>query len=127
MIDIINHGSVRELRLNRPPANALSGELITALLRALNSAAHEGARAVVLSGSPGMFSAGLDVPELLTLDRAAMNAVWREFYALLGIMAALPIPIVTAITGHAPAGGSVLAIFCDWRICAEGNWKLGLN
>jgi enoyl-CoA hydratase/carnithine racemase len=127
MIDTIDHGPVRELRLSRPPANALSGDLITALLRALGAAAHEGAGAVVLSGAPGMFSAGLDVPELLTLDRAAMNAVWREFYALLGIIASSPIPIAAAMTGHSPAGGMVLAIFCDWRICAEGNWKLGLN
>ena len=127
MIEIIDHASVRELRLNRPPANALSGDLITTLLRAMDAAAHDGARALVLSGSPGMFSAGLDVPQLLTLDRAAMNAVWREFYALLGIMASSPIPIACAVTGHAPAGGTVLAIFCDWRIAAEGNWKLGLN
>src|SRR5579885_2616511 len=61
MIDVIDHGPVRELRLNRPPANALSGELITALLRALGTASHDEARALVLSGSPGMFSAGLDV------------------------------------------------------------------
>lgn len=127
MIDIIDHGPVRELRLNRPPANALSGELITALLRKVTIAPHDGVRALVLSGAPGMFSAGLDVPQLLTLDRTAMNAVWREFYALLGIMASSPIPIVAAMTGHSPAGGMVLAIFCDWRICAEGNWKLGLN
>ncbi len=127
MISIVDHGPVRELRLNRPPANALSGELITTLLRALGAAVHDGVRAVVLSGSPGMFSAGLDVPHLLTLDRAAMNAVWREFYALLGIMASSPIPIAAAMTGHSPAGGMVLAIFCDWRVCAEGDWKLGLN
>ena len=127
MIDTIEHGPVRELRLNLPPANALSGDLITALLRALGAAAHDGPKALVLSGSPGMFSAGLDVPQLLTLDRSAMNTVWREFYALLGIMASSPIPIAAAVTGHAPAGGTVLAIFCDWRVAAEGNWKLGLN
>lgn len=127
MIDVIDHGQVRELRLNRPPANALSGDLITALLRALGAATHDGARALVLSGTPGMFSGGLDVPQLLTLDRAAMNAVWREFYALLGVMASSPIPIAAAVTGHAPAGGTVLAIFCDFRVAAEGNWKLGLN
>ena len=64
---------------------------------------------------------------LLGLDRAAIAALWRDFYALLGAIAASPIPIVAAITGHAPAGGTVLALFCDWRIMAEGDYKIGLN
>ncbi len=81
----------------------------------------------MLSGSPGMFSAGMDVPALLKLDRPAMDALWREFYSLLGAIASSPIPIAAAITGHAPAGGTVLALFCDHRIAAEGDWKIGLS
>ena len=72
MITTTNHGAVRVLQLNRPPANALSPELIVALKDAIEAAPAEGARALVLSGLPGMFSAGLDVPLLVTLDRAAM-------------------------------------------------------
>ena len=56
-----------------------------------------------------------------------MATLWREFYALLGAIAGSPIPIVAALTGHAPAGGTVLAIFCDWRIMAEGDYRIGLN
>ena len=127
MILTIDHGAVRELRLNRPPANALSPELIVALKQAVESAALDGARALVLSGSPGRFSAGLDVPLLLTLDRPAIAAAWRELYALLRALALSPISIAAAITGHATAGGTVLAIFCDSRIAAQGDWKLGIN
>jgi enoyl-CoA hydratase/carnithine racemase len=127
MILTFEHGAVRELRLNRPPVNALSPELIAALLRAVQVAPQEGKRALVLSGSPGMFSAGLDVPVLLKLDRAQMNAVWRDFYALMRALASSPIPIAAAITGHAPAGGTVLALFCDWRVAAEGDCKIGLS
>ena len=118
---------MRELRLNRPPVNALSPELITTLLRAVQVSPREGKRALVLSGLPGMFSAGLDVPVLLKLDRPAMEAVWRDFYALMKALASSPIPIAVAITGHAPAGGTVLALFCDWRVAAEGDSKLGLS
>jgi Delta3-Delta2-enoyl-CoA isomerase len=50
-----------------------------------------------------------------------------EFYALLGAIAQSPIPIAAAITGHAPAGGTVLALFCDWRVMAEGEYWIGLN
>jgi enoyl-CoA hydratase/carnithine racemase len=115
------------LQFNRPPANAFSPEFIVALKQAVESAAQDGARALVLSGAPGRFSAGLDVPLLLTLDRPAMAFLWREFYALLGALARSPIPVAAAITGHATAGGTVLPIFCDCRVAARGDWKLGLN
>jgi enoyl-CoA hydratase/carnithine racemase len=127
MIQTLDHGAVRELRLDRPPANALSLELIVALRKAVETASHDGARALVLSGSPGRFSAGLDVPLLLTLDRAGIAEVWRELYALLRALALSPIPIAAAITGHATAGGTVLPLYCDWRVAAQGDWKIGLN
>jgi enoyl-CoA hydratase/carnithine racemase len=127
MIQTLDHGEVRELRLDRPPANALSPDLIAALRDAVEAAPGQGARALVLSGAPGMFSGGLDVPFLLTLDRPRILAAWRDFYSLLRALAASHIPIVAAITGHSPAGGAVLAIFCDARIMAEGNFKIGLN
>jgi enoyl-CoA hydratase/carnithine racemase len=127
MILTIDHGAVRELQLNRPPANAFSPELVAALKQGVESAPPDGARALVLSGKPGRFSAGLDVPLLLTLDRPAIAGLWREFYALLRALALSPIPIAAALTGHATAGGTVLPIFCDYRVAAQGDWKLGLN
>jgi len=127
MILTFDHGSIRELRMNRPPVNALTGEMVAALRQAVETAAQQGIRALVLSGTPGRFSGGLDVPLLLTLDQPAIAAVWRELYALLKALASSPIPIATAITGHAPAGGTVLALFCDCRIMADGDFKLGLN
>jgi len=123
----VDHEEVRELRLNRPPANALSPQLIVALREAVEGAPRDGARALVLSGAPGMFSAGLDVPLLLTLNRAEIAAVWLGLYALLRALASSPIPIAAAITGHAPAGGTVLPLFCDWRGMAEGDWKIGFS
>ncbi len=127
MIDSIDHGAVRELRLNRPPANALSPELVSALMRAVDQAPKQGVRALVISGSPGRFCGGLDVPLLLTLDKAAMSAMWRDFYSMMCVLAACPVPLVAAITGHAPAGGTVITLFADYRIVAEGDWRLGLN
>ncbi len=127
MIRTIEHGAIRELRLDRPPVNALSPELIVTLKKAIQAAPGEGARALILSGSPGRFSGGLDVPLLLGLDCPAMDALWRDFYALLGAIACSVIPIVAAITGTAPAGCTVLTLFCDWRVMAEGDYKVGLN
>jgi len=56
MLETINHGNVRELRLARPPANALSVDLVELITESLIEAGEE-ARAVVVSGLPGMFSA----------------------------------------------------------------------
>ena len=127
MIKTIEHGAIRELRLDRPPVNALSPELILALRKMIQAASGEGARALILSGSPGRFSGGLDIPVLLGLDRPAMAEVWRDFYGLLGAIAASPVPIVAAITGHSPAGGAVLAMYCDGRVMADGDYRIGLN
>jgi len=130
MIQILDHGDVRELRLDRPPANALSPELIAALRAAVEEAPAAGARALVLSGAPGFFSGGLDVPYLIHLDRSAIAVAWRDFYGLLGSLAGSPIPVAAAITGHSPAGGAVMSIFCDVRIMAEGadgGYRIGLN
>src|SRR5689334_16771126 len=73
MLTPIQHGPILELRLARPPANALNPGLIAALRDAVAAAPAQGARALVLSGADGMFSAGLDVPELLPLDRPALR------------------------------------------------------
>ena len=115
------------LTLNRPPVNALSPELLGALDQALADAARADTRAVVLAGRPGMFSAGLDVPLLLTLDQAAMRGFWETFFGVLRTIALSPVPVGVAITGHCPAGGTVLSLFADYRIAAAGDFKLGLN
>jgi 3,2-trans-enoyl-CoA isomerase len=127
MIQTIEHGPVREIRLDRPPVNALSPELIVTLKQAIERAPVDGVKALILSGSPGRYSGGLDVPLLLSLDRPAMAQLWRHFYALLGAIARSTIPSAAAITGHAPAGGMVLALFCDWRVMSDGDYKIGLN
>jgi enoyl-CoA hydratase/carnithine racemase len=127
MIHTVNHGAIRELRLNRPPVNALTGDLIVALREAVESAPNNHVRALVLSGTPGRFCAGLDVPLLMGLDRKAITSLWRELYALMKALACSPIPIAAAIIGHAPAGGTVLPLFCDWRVMADGEFKIGLS
>jgi enoyl-CoA hydratase/carnithine racemase len=122
-----DRGDVRELRLARPPANALDPALVAELRAAVAAAPGEGARAIVLAGRPGMYSGGLDVPALLGLDREAMAGFLGEFLELLRSLALSEIPVVAAITGHAPAGGAVLAIHCDHRVMAAGDFRIGLN
>lgn len=127
LVKQIEHGDVRELRMNRPPVNALSGELLGEVRAAMERATKEGAKGIVLSGSPGRFSAGFDLPLLLGLERKEIAKTWQELYGLLRTIAASPIPTAAAMTGHAIAGGTVIAMFCDRRVMAAGDYKLGLN
>jgi len=126
MLKTIDHGNVREIRLDRPPANALSPELVELIIESLNKAGEQ-AGAVVVSGLPGMFSAGLDVPQLIQMDRDDMSTFWYRFLYLLKTIANMPVPTVFAMTGHAPAGGIVMAIFGDYRIMPRGGFKTGMN
>ena len=128
MLERIEHdGGIRELRLARPPVNALDPGLVRTLREAVQSAPREGANALVISGTPGIFSAGLDVPTLLALEREGMRAFWSEFLGMCAALARSPIPVVAAITGHSPAGGAVIALFCDFRVMAHGAYRIGLN
>jgi enoyl-CoA hydratase/carnithine racemase len=127
LIEIVEHGDIREIRLARPPVNALDPGLVDTGLRAFDEAFAARTRAVVLSGQPGMFSAGLDVPALLRLDREQIARFWVAFLALQKRIAASPVPVIAAITGHCPAGGTVLTLYCDHRIVARGNYRMGLN
>lgn len=127
MLTKIDHGEILELRLERPPVNALHHPLVQELNAAVEAAPRQGAKAIVISGAPGMFSAGLDVAFLLAQDQAGMQRFWKDFFGMLRSVATSPIPIVAAMTGHSPAGGAVISIFCDYRIAAQGRFKIGLN
>ena len=132
MLETIRHDAILELRMARPPVNAIDPGLVSALRAAIDGAPAQGVRGIVLSGRPGMYSAGLDVPALLPLDRASFRGFLRDFFELCGAIARSRVPIVAAITGHSPAGGAVLAIFCDYRIMARSidpakPFRIGLN
>lgn len=127
MLETIRHDAILELRLARPPVNALDPVLVQMLRHAVVQAPAQGARAIVLSGHPGMFSAGLDVVKLLELDHVGISLFWQDFFALLAALGRSPVPTVAAITGHSPAGGAVLGLFCDYRVMARGMFRIGLN
>lgn len=128
LIDTIDHNDIRELRLARAPVNALDPDLCHALAEAVPAAAADGAAGLVLSGGPKVFSAGLDVPYLMSLDgREPLLAAWEMFFSAARALAESPMPVVAAIGGHAPAGGCVLALCCDYRVMASGPYRIGLN
>jgi Delta3-Delta2-enoyl-CoA isomerase len=127
LVDTRHIGDVVEVRMARAPVNAMNDELLTELLQTLRTEGRGPARAIVLSGLPGIFSAGLDVPALMSKDAAGMKDFWRLFFDVQRALAGSPVPVIAAITGHSPAGGAVFAMYCDYRIMAEGAFRIGLN
>jgi 3,2-trans-enoyl-CoA isomerase len=135
MLDIIDHPldadtateprRIREIRLARPPVNALDAETLRRLVTAIEAAQAESA--LVITGQPGVFSAGLDVPAMLALDRAGVTEVFMQLWHAQRAIALAPMPVVFGLTGHCPAGGTVLAIHGDYRVMALGDFRLGLN
>jgi isohexenylglutaconyl-CoA hydratase len=115
-------------RLNRPAKrNALTDALVTSLSVLLDRVnADLEARALVISGAGGHFCAGGDfgrfldlmqVPEGTSDDPIAHYN--RQFGALLERLAALPVPTLAVVTGHAMGGGCGLAAACDRVIASE--------
>jgi enoyl-CoA hydratase/carnithine racemase len=134
LVEIIAHGAIRELRLARAPVNALNTDLCRALIAALNAAVADGVHGIVLSGNQKVFSAGLDVPHLMSHgeDRHALLDSWQAFFGAARTLAESRVPVVAALTGHSPAGGCVLALCCDYRIMARSPdparpFAIGLN
>jgi enoyl-CoA hydratase/carnithine racemase len=127
MIEITQHGVIHEIKLARPPVNALNFELLDTLVKTIDAAAKNGARGLILSGSEKVFSGGLDVPHLMTLDREGLLKCWKRFFDAARSLADSPIPVAVAIAGHNPAGGCVLSLCCDYRVMARGPFRIGLN
>jgi len=127
VLEASRRDGIAELSLNRPPANALNTALVSALHESLDGEIAAGCRALILTGLPGMFSAGLDVPELIRLPRPQVHDFWSRFFALCRALVESPVPVIAAVSGHAPAGGAVLALCCDYRVAVAGRFRIGLN
>ena len=118
-------GGVRLLRLDHGKPNALSETVLDELSAALE-AARKGTNALVLTGRPGMFSAGFDLGTLGAGPAAAASMVKAGGRMLMEIYDH-PKPIVAACSGHAIAMGLFTVLACDYRVGARGGFKIGAN
>lgn len=128
-LKIIKKDGYAIIQLNRGKVNAINFQMVKELIKTFQSFKEEDSiRGVILTGQPHFFTAGLDVIELYDYDKETIKEFMVAFGELYLVLAKFPKPLIAAITGHAPAGGTVFAITCDYRVMADsGKYTIGLN
>lgn len=107
-------------------ANAFGPDMIATVDAHLERAGGE-AKAVILTGRPGIFSGGFDLKVIRGGDAAAGRAMSLAGARLMMRLYGLPQPLVVAAPGHAIALGAFCLLTGDYRIGIEGDFRIGLN
>lgn len=120
-----DESGVAVLTADRPPANAMDVGLLKDIVGAVGEAAADPPAALVVAGRAGFFSAGADLKAVPGYGAEEQREMVSGINAMALGVYALPCPVVAAVTGHAIAGGMVLALCADLRIAsAEGRYGL---
>lgn len=117
------------VQMNRGKVNAINHEMVNELSEVFNILENDPeVKGVILTGQPHYFSAGLDLIELYQYDEKQIQEFFTAFGGLYLQLVQFKKPFISAITGHSPAGGCVLAVTSDNRFMAEGDtYVIGLN
>ena len=118
-------GRVATIVMDDAKVNLMSLAMLEALDESLNQAQWDQV-VVVLSGRTDMFSAGFDLRVLRAGGTEASRMVHQGFL-LAERLLSFPFPVVVACTGHALAMGAFLLLAGDYRIGAEGAFRIGVN
>ena len=121
MIERADRDGVAILRLHHGKASALDIELCEEMQRQLADVAASDARALIITGTGSIFSAGVDLFRLLSEGEPyvrrffpAMVSAFTEFFLF-------PRPVVAAVNGHAIAGGCIVTNAADLRLMSSGR------
>lgn len=129
MIITSRHNGAEIIKLNKGITNPLDLELVNELTDVIRRIKDDPeSRSVVLtSTNDKFFSIGFDLPRLYGLAAVDFEIFYRRFNQACLELFTLSKPTVAAITGHAVAGGCILALCCDQRLIADGRKLMGLN
>lgn len=117
------------VRLQRGKVNAINYEMVEELRQLVRNIENDPQiKGLIITGQPHYFSAGLDLIELINYDKTEITNFFVAFGSLYLELVQFTKPFIAAISGHAPAGGCVLAVTCDNRYMASGEqYRIGLN
>ena len=110
------------LRLAHRKASAMDIELCDGVRGVVEEAAADDAvRALILTGTGSIFSAGVDLPRMVESGPSYVQPFVESLDAVLRALFLFPKPAVAAINGHAIAGGAIMAFACDYRLMCAGR------
>jgi enoyl-CoA hydratase/carnithine racemase len=120
--------AIGHIVLDRPPANSYDPSFVDELDAAIEGAASDGEIKVIVvrSASEKFFSAGADVAFFAKSDLAAQTAFVARANEAMSKLESTPKVVIAAINGHCLGGGLEIALCCDFRISADGSFKIGL-
>ncbi len=125
MITTEERGAVRHIVLTRPEKrNAMNQELLRELAAVLRAAADDASvHCVVLRGEGPVFSAGVDLGELMAFagEPAMLRPFRNVFLECANLCEAMPKPVVCQIHGACLGGALEVALGCDLRVAAAGS------
>jgi enoyl-CoA hydratase len=125
-VSVEARGEIALVRIDRPPANAMDGELLAEAVAVHEQLAADEPAGVVITGRDGFFSAGADLKLAPTLDAEGQAAMVDGINRMAAGWYGFPRPVVCALNGHAIAGGMVLALCGDRRIAGPAG-RFGLT
>ena len=120
-------GDIAWIEFDDGKANAIDPEFLQGLNDGMDFADRNKARAIVISGRPGYFSAGLNLKKLPMLPQDEFMKFCYGVGDVLLRRFAYPRPTIALVRGHARAGGAVLLVACDYRVASQGSYKIGMN
>ncbi|MGO4894623.1 crotonase/enoyl-CoA hydratase family protein [Flavobacterium sp. W21_SRS_FM6] len=121
--ELMDNG-VAKISLDNGKVNPITKVLAESLIEALERAESE-AKAVVICGNPGIFSAGFDL-KVVAQGMDVANEMFLAGFSLAEKMYRHPQPLVIACEGHAIGMGVFMLLAADYRIGAQGNFSLKL-
>jgi enoyl-CoA hydratase/carnithine racemase len=125
-IETVDHGTVGIVRLNNGVTNAINPELLEDLSEAILMIRRD-YRGMILAGGGKFFSIGLDLPTLMHFNRTDLSDFLHKLDEVVLNLLTLPLPTCCVLSGHAVAGGCVLALTGDFRYAEVGKKFIGLN
>ena len=126
-VTFTNEGPLGFITLDKPPANSYDLAFMSEFSEAVDEAIVGATRVVIVqSASPKFFSAGADIKKFTEGDVGANMEMIRVSQAAFRRMAGAPQVFIAFIAGHALGGGLEIALACDIRLAASGEYKLGL-
>jgi enoyl-CoA hydratase len=127
VIEREQHENVALVKMVRGKGNAMNIDFLRALIEELDALEQSSARAVVLTGTGSVFSAGVDLVQLTQAGGDYIREFLASLLAFFDKLFVFPKPFISAVNGHAIAGGCIVCLESDYRIMACGPGKIGLT